>query len=62
MSSPPSSSPVASTAGPRPCWLEPLRRKYREMLRLRRGDLDGSIPDPRPAMVILARDFPGVLR
>jgi hypothetical protein len=32
------------------------------MLRLRRGDLDGSIPDPRPAMAELARVFPGALR
>jgi hypothetical protein len=32
------------------------------MLRLRRGDLDGSLPDPRPAMATLARAFPGALR
>jgi hypothetical protein len=43
-------------------WAEPLLGKYQEMLRLRRGDLDGSIPDPRPAMAALARSFPGALR
>lgn len=36
--------------------------KYTELLRLRRGDLDGSIPDPRPAMALLASAFPGALR
>jgi hypothetical protein len=43
-------------------WVEPLLGKYQEMLRLRRGDLDGSIPDPRPSMAALARSFPGALR
>ena len=45
-----------------PAWAAPLRDKYAEMLRLRRGDRDGSIVDPRPAMAALAAAFPGALR
>lgn len=47
---------------PQPPWVAPLLDKYREMLRLRRGALDGTIVDPRPAMVALASRFPGALR
>jgi hypothetical protein len=36
--------------------------KYDEIARLRRGDADGSIVDPRPAMRALAARFPGALR
>lgn len=36
--------------------------KYDEIARLRRGDQDGSIDDPRPAMRALAGRFPGALR
>ena len=57
----PSSGPFDRGPEPPP-WLAPMLEKYREMLRLRRGDQDGSIPDPRPAMAALARAFPGALR
>ena len=46
-------------AGP---WAGALLEKYADMLRLRRGDRDGSIIDPRPAMGALAARFPGALR
>jgi hypothetical protein len=42
--------------------LRGLRDKYVEMERLRLADLDGSLPDPRPAMRGLAARFPGALR
>ena len=43
-------------------WITPLLAKYRELLRLRLGDRDGTIPDPRLAMAALAHRFPGALR
>ncbi|RZK89059.1 MAG: hypothetical protein EOO66_16775, partial [Methylobacterium sp.] len=51
--------PPAAGEGP---WALELRGKYAEMLRLRRGDRDGSIVDPRPAMAALAARWPGALR
>jgi hypothetical protein len=48
--------------GQAPGWLGPMLSKYSEMLRLRLGDLDGTIEDPRTAMAALAGRFPGALR
>lgn len=59
----PSRAPILPRfAMPPPSWIVPQLTKYTELLRLRRGDLDGSIRDPRPALIALSREFPGSLR
>jgi len=45
-----------------PADLAELLQKYEVMLRLRRDDTAGLAGDPRPAMLELARRFPGSLR
>lgn len=56
-----SPDPVGHTSPVDPA-VASLLEKYREMLRLRLADRDGTLADPRPAMRALAARFPGALR